>query len=395
MNLTKHAIEKLEKIGRYFDDRTRGLGIAVNETGSRQFFWLRKVRGRRTWRTIGDFPDLSLENARKEADRLNTILADWKATGYKGPSPFDRHSDPTLAAILEDYIARHLRSKAKRPETAEKRIRQVAKYFGPLLKRQLSAITRADVRALHASVANHPLKRAGDGRCTANRVIGLLRTLLYWAIDSEQFHGENPARRFKLFAEKSRDRFVQPAEAPRLLAALKVEPNRDLRDFVILSLFTGARMMDVLSMRWRDISLEAKLWTIPDPKNKTPYVVPLLIEAVDVLRERHARNGASEWVFPARKGTKSGHVTTIKRSWQGLMARAKIEGLHRHDLRRTLGSWMAMQGASLPVIGKALGHRNLNATQIYSRLDIAPVREGMESATKALKEAKAEEASRG
>lgn len=385
INLTKHAIEALPTPGKdkrdsYSDTRVPGLGVMVQPTGSKMFFWFRKVRGRRTWRTIGDFPDLSVENARDQATEINTKLARWKSSGYEGPSPFERHGDPTLSAALEDYILKRLRSKAKHPESAEKGLRWSAKkYLVPFLTRRLGDIRRADVRQLHAEIGTK------HGHVTANRTVKLLRTLFYWAIDTELWHGENPARRMELFAEKSRDRFLQPAEAPNLFKALRKEPNRNVRDFTIIALFTGARKSDVLSMRWQDVSREARIWTIPNPKNQVPYVVSLLPEVLEILEERR-RKSEGEWVFPSHG--KSGHLLNVRRSWTTLLKRAGITGLRRHDLRRTLGSWMAAGGASIPLIGKALGHQSLSATQIYSRLDIAPVRQAVESAAKAMLKAK-------
>ena len=58
--------------------------------------------------------------------------------------------------------------------------------------------------------------------------------------------------------------------------------------------------------------------------------------------------------------------------------------LRIHDLRRTLGSWQAATGASLPIIGKSLGHKSLAATQIYARLNLDPVRASVSKATDAM-----------
>lgn len=66
------------------------------------------------------------------------------------------------------------------------------------------------------------------------------------------------------------------------------------------------------------------------------------------------------------------------------MERAGLSDLHIHDLRRTLGSWQAMTGASLPVIGKSLGHKNLATTMIYVRLNHKPVRDAVGTATVAM-----------
>ena len=63
------------------------------------------------------------------------------------------------------------------------------------------------------------------------------------------------------------------------------------------------------------------------------------------------------------------------------MKQAEIENLRIHDIRRTLGSYQAITGASLHVIGKSLGHKSSISTQIYARLTTDPVRASMETAT--------------
>lgn len=65
----------------------------------------------------------------------------------------------------------------------------------------------------------------------------------------------------------------------------------------------------------------------------------------------------------------------------------RIHDLRIHDLRRTLGSWQAKQGASLAIIGKSLNHKSQAATAIYARLDLHPVRASVNSATAAMLEA--------
>ncbi len=63
----------------------------------------------------------------------------------------------------------------------------------------------------------------------------------------------------------------------------------------------------------------------------------------------------------------------------------KMRDVHIHDLRRTLGSWLASSGTSQPVIGKVLNHKTAEATKVYARLIVAPVRNAMEEATAAMR----------
>lgn len=74
------------------------------------------------------------------------------------------------------------------------------------------------------------------------------------------------------------------------------------------------------------------------------------------------------------------HLVEPKRTWDRLLKQTGITNLRLHDLRRTLGSYMAMNNQSLQIIGKALGHKSTQATQIYARLTYDPVKAAMEQA---------------
>src|SRR2546425_5880030 len=99
LNLIKKVIDALptpkEKRTIVYDTQTRGLGVMVQRTGHKSFFWFRKVCGYPTWQTIGAFPDLTVENARAQASELNTKLARWKAANYEGDDPFKQRRDLT------------------------------------------------------------------------------------------------------------------------------------------------------------------------------------------------------------------------------------------------------------------------------------------------------------
>jgi integrase len=159
-----------------------------------------------------------------------------------------------------------------------------------------------------------------------------------------------------------------------------------LGDFFLLAILTGARRSNLQAMRWQDVNLERAVWTIPKTKNGLPQTIPLPPEAVAILEHRKAEAIHREtFVFPGPG--KTGHLMEPKRAWDAVLKAAGIEDLRIHDLRRTLGSWQARQGASLAIIGKSLGHRTHQATAIYARLDLDPVRQSVESATAAMFEA--------
>ena len=172
-------------------------------------------------------------------------------------------------------------------------------------------------------------------------------------------------------------------ELTPFFTALSESTNEIMRDFFLLALLTGARRANVSAMRWADIDLVAGVWRIAKTKNGTPQTVTLSPEAVTVLESRKA--GGGEFVFPGEGTTK--HIVEPKKAWATLLKAAGIENLRIHDLRRTLGSWQARTGASLPIIGKSLNHKTHQATAIYARLDLDPVRQSVNTATAAMMEA--------
>jgi len=378
INFTKKAIEAIpapKSRTFHYDKQTAGLGLATQPTGHKAFFWYRKVRGRPTWRTIGDFPDLSIESARDAATGLNDKLAKWKARGYEGQSPFEKEKSlattETFGELADKYIEQQVKARSTNPERAERETRDaVDLYLKRWKPRRLGDVARAEIVQWH-----HELGK-GHGKVTANRSWQLLRRIFNWAINKELWKGLNPARvrPGDLFEELSRERYLQESEAPAFFKALKDEPDADLRDFLWLALFTGARKGDVLAMRWDQ--LVGGKWTVPNRKKPDrPYSVALMPEAAAVLKSRQGKGG--EWVFPSHG--KSEHLTTLKRPWKKFITRTGLDGLRIHDLRRTLGSWLAGAGFSLPMIGRALGHQSPSSTAIYARLDLDPVRVMLEA----------------
>lgn len=200
-----------------------------------------------------------------------------------------------------------------------------------------------------------------------------------FAIEHGLFSGANPARGIKSYPENERERFIQSDELPRFFQALAEEENPDMRDYFLISLLTGARKSNVLAMRWADVNLDRTEWRIPITKNGTPQTVALAPVAVEILRGRE-QGGA--WVFPGIG--KTGHLVEPKKGWCRVLARAGLSDLRIHDLRRTLGSWQAKTGASLSIIGKSLNHKTYQATGIYARLDLDPVRASVERAADAM-----------
>jgi integrase len=369
LNFTKVALERLvlPKKGKrayYYDERERGLIIDVRSSGSKSFYLYKKINGRPERIFLGQFPDLSIENARKMA-------ASRKGEIAQGDNPQEERrkvrGEMTLGEFFKIYLERHSKPHKKSWKFDE---REINKYLSHWFNRRLSDITRNEIHKLHSKIG------IDNGKTQANRILERIRNMYNKAIEWG-WEGENPATRIQKFKETSRDRFLNAEELPRFFAALE-EESEDIRDYFLTALFTGARKTNVLTMRWKDIDFHLNTWRIPDTKNGEPQTLPLSQHALEILTRRK-KKAKSEWVF---SGTgEAGHFVDPKKAWQRVVKRGEFDDLRIHDLRRTLGSWLAASGVSLPIIGKTLGHKSSQSTQIYARLNLDPVRESLQKAT--------------
>ena len=190
----------------------------------------------------------------------------------------------------------------------------------------------------------------------------------------------NPCKSVKKFREQSRDRFLQPDELRRFFEALE-HPDTPvyLRDYLLISIFTGARRSNVLAMKWGDIDKEREVWTISpgESKNSQRLIIPLVPQVLEILN-RIRTTTRSVFVFASTSA--SGHYEEPKRAWTTLLKRAGIQNARLHDLRRTMGSYQTMTGASTTIIGKTLGHKSQQSTAVYARMTLDPVRDSMQAA---------------
>ena len=374
INFTRAAIDNLQAPapgGRLevYDTKMPHLRVRVSHTGRKVFEVYRWHQGRPTRIKIGVWPDLSIEQVRRAAEKLN---ADFAAGEDPAEKRRQRRQELTFADLFTLYLERHAKVRKRTWQEDETYYqRHLAVRFG---KKRLSEITRADVAAIHA--------RIGKDRPThANRVLALISSVFGRAIEFGLWDHPNPCIGIRRFSEQARDRFLSADELRRFFEALEQEPNDTVRDFFTVALLTGARRANVLEMKWVDLDLEAATWRIGRTKNGTPQTVALVEPIVELLRERH-RQATSVFVFPGNGVT--GHLVEPKKGWARICKAAGIEGARIHDLRRTMGSWQAKTGASLPVIGKSLNHKNQSTTAIYARLDLDPVRSAMEKAAAAM-----------
>ena len=151
-------------------------------------------------------------------------------------------------------------------------------------------------------------------------------------------------------------------------SALEQESRDQFYDVIMLLILTGQRKTNVLAMRWQDIDLTAKTWSVPGElmKNGQTLTIALTEKEVAIL-ERRVDKKTNDFVFPSPG--KRGHYIEPKRRWQELLERAQISDFHIHDLRRTLASYMANSGANVALIQSALNHKDLQTTlKVYAKV---------------------------
>ena len=268
----------------------------------------------------------------------------------------------TVGELYDLYYSRHSLVNTRCPRN----VFYWAKVHGERwFSQSLASISRCDVQEWVDKLGLH-------SKSAANRALSHLSTLINWGIRREYCQEPNPCKWVERFKLRSRERFLQPEEIDAFRVVLDAQSEL-CRDFFWMLLYTGARKGNVLAMRWQDISFTADSWTIPGDihKNDTSHVIALGEPALEILRRRK-ESAVSEWVFPGR--LEGSHYKEPKRIWESIRKEAGLEDVRIHDLRRTLGSYMTISGCGLPIIGKALGHKDQRSTAIYARLDLTSVR---------------------
>lgn len=372
IRFTKAALEALpastKQYDTYRDDKVSGLCVFVYPTGKKVFYYEKKVAGQKERIKVGSFPETTCEQARAKANEIITAF-----TKDQNPAAVRRalKAEPTFADVFKTFLATK-RNRSGKPlaESTQQDYRDVLeKHLSPIKKLKLSQITADKLKGIHSKITSPS---------QANRAKAMVSSVFNWANKEGITDLAAPTARLGSHVILSRERFLQPDELSGFFAALGSSP---LRDFFLTCLLTGARSGNVRAMRWQDLNLSEGVWKIPKTKNGESQFVTLVAEAVSLLEERKAQRVIDAiWVFPG--SGKTGHLVAPRKAWYRLLKDAGLnEHLRIHDLRRTLGSYQARQGASLSIIGKSLGHKSQQATAIYARLDLDPVRQSVEQAT--------------
>jgi len=371
MKLTKKAIDTATYTGNgndrqvVWDDNLSGFGLRVYPTGKKAFVLSYRHNGRKRMITIGQYGALTLDQAKKEAQKY---LVDV----IQGDDPLavreKERTGNTLKQLCAAYVDRH----AIKKKSAHADIRRINTHLLPAWGAlKASAIKRSDVAAIHAKIGKN------NGEYEANRVLALLSKLFelaeLWGFVDEGH--PNPARGVQKFNEIQRDRYVTHEELPILIEAIQNEPNESAKQAIWLYLLTGLRKEELLNARWDNIDTDRNEIKIEDTKNGKSHYLPLSAAALAMLDSIPKVDGNPYIVVGKNSGA---HLVNVDKPWRRVRKAAGIEDVRIHDLRRTVGSWLAQAGNDLHLIGRVLNHTNVSTTKIYARFGQDNVRTALE-----------------
>ncbi len=376
INFTERALENLAvpSSGQavYYDTGSRdGLCVIITYGGTKTYYAYMKYQGIPKRIKIGRVGQTKLYDARRQAHTLKEMADNGEDPGLQRR---ENLNDITLRQFYENIYKPEYSAVYKKQRSIDNDDSIFKHRLGQFHNRKLLSIKPDEIERLHIETCKT------HSPYTANRVLSLIKHMYVIAMKKGLMGVRgNPTGGIRKFTEQSRDRFLNTDELKRFWAALEDTKNEVFKNYVMISLFTGMRRNNVLTMRWEYVDFELGLIYVPDSKGGQPLQIPMVNQLRELLQKIN-QNANDGWVLPSKKSA-SGHFEDPKRPWRELLQSAGIENLRLHDLRRTMGSWQAISGASLPIIGKSLGHKSTSATQVYARLSADPIRESMQKAT--------------
>lgn len=355
--LPSHDPESPSREAEYSDSECIGLKLRVAKNGRRFFQHRYRHLGRKRCMSIGEFPHITVQEARKRVSENKSLLA-------RDIDPSEerqqKRNDLTFTAFSRDFYIPHATMHKKTwKEDVYKLDRRIIPVLGNL---RLSSITIRDITTFHAK------EKERNSATTANHYLVLIKRMLNLAVKWGLLE-KNPAAGLDKFKEPPhRERYLTKEELPRFLKVLDQQEDRLSKAAIKLLLFTGCRKGEILSLRWDQVRLDEGRLFLPITKNGHARSVILNSKAKEVLAELTKEKKNSEYVFPSRSGSRKGHIQDLRKPFHRVCEAANIEGLRIHDLRHSFATIAVMGGASLYDIQKLLGHSDISMTQRYAHM---------------------------
>ena len=362
IKITKRKVDQLKADGAdsfYWDADLPGFGVRVRGSGRKYYVVQYRADGRVRRITLGRHGAVPTETARR---RAMAAISEAKGGGDPAAARDERRKAVTMKHLgkrfLEEYVPNHCK-----PSTAYEYGRSVKFFIDPRIgRRKVRDIKRSDIAELHHELRETPYQ--------ANRTLGVLSKMFsqaeVWGLRPD---GSNPCLHVKRYKEEKRERFLSAEEFARLGRVLDetLRDGSETRSAVVairLLMLTGCRLSEIQRLQWEHVDLEAAELRLPDTKTGG-RAVPLAPSAVRLL-ESLRRDDDNPWVIVGKKP--GSHLTDLQHPWRRIRARAKLDDVRIHDLRHSFASRALALGEGLPMIGKLLGHTQVQTTARYAHL---------------------------
>jgi integrase len=301
-----------------------------------------------------------------------------------------------MAQLLDRYLSEHVEN--HNAETTRKDILALLeKHVKPRIGSiKANDFTRADAARLHTAMKETP-RRANYALSVLSKALALAEI---WGLRPEN---SNPCGSIRRYPENHRTRFLSMDEVTRLGDALveaeteglpwRIEedkagskhlPKDDKRRTrlswqavaaVRLLLLTGARLNEIITLKWSDVDMAAGTIALPCRKGGRREPHPASAAVLAILASLPRPKGASH-VLPRDSDPKKPiSKEVMEAAWQRLRWRVSIEDVRLHDLRHTIGTYAAQAGVSSFIVRDLLRHRNITTTARYANFDAKPVRQ--------------------
>ncbi len=401
INFTKAALDNLAlppegmRKKYYKDENVKGLWVYVTDNGTKCFQVRKRVSGLLKTYVIGEYPYISVPNARTKAF---DIISDWVNidSGIKAAPIVKRKEDYyTLKDVVGLYIDKHLklgnRIKSAYIET------KLYNNWGKLGDKNVYEVTKKDMLEFREKITPY-------GKIGTNRTMAFLRAALNYfgnyIVPNDRIGGfSNPASSLPKYKETSRNRYIEEDELPRFFTAL-LSATEDMRDLIFLALITGSREFPLRAMQWNELQLDNKTmnkWIIPANKQKNgeSHEVPLIASALGILNRRKQQqnkgNIITDYVFYSPK-SQHDFIQEPKKQWHkvtklaGLYSEEKERNLRFHDLRHTIATWQVRCNVNTIDISATLSHKfeSQSVTGVYARATLESIKTAIEKAYEAM-----------
>ncbi len=366
--LTKRVVDQASansKAASLWDDELKGFGLRVWPSGRKVYIVKCRIKGRQRFITIGPHGPVTAEQARVRAFE---ILSEAKGGRDPAKELDQARKAPTMKGLGERFLDEHVAVRCK-PSTQAEYKRSVELFINPKIgTRKVTDIERQDITELHHGLSHIPYQ--------ANRTLGVLSKMLSlaeaWGIRPD---GSNPCLHVKKYVEQKRARFLSPEEFAALGKALReVEQDgsetQSAIDAIRLLMLTGCRLGEIMTLKWDYVALKARELRLPDSKTGAK-IVHFGKTAADVLKGIKKLEENPYVITGKKEGSR---LTDLQHPWRRIRAKAKLDNVRIHDLRHSYASGALALGEGLPMIGKLLGHTQVQTTARYAHLANDPVK---------------------